>query len=209
MPKSLARIEAEIRALAARTVESLVEAGPEADFVPLVSAPLPAPCRDADPRRARGGRAANAVPDPADVRRAGRRPQQVRGGRPPARPTAPDRGRRGQGFRGLFRRPRGAAPRASHRGRRRRSSPTAGSTASRSTRAILPAITSSSPPPGTTPLRPAPPGRCRRWRGSRAVRAGQGRPQPGPGYRRGSDPLDHPGPALHAHRRRRTPRSPA
>jgi cytochrome P450 len=41
MPKNLKRIEAEIRALAKRTVDRLVAAGPEADFVPLVSAPYP------------------------------------------------------------------------------------------------------------------------------------------------------------------------
>jgi cytochrome P450 len=41
MPKSLARIEAAVRDLAARTIDRLVAAGPEADFVPLVSAPYP------------------------------------------------------------------------------------------------------------------------------------------------------------------------
>ena len=41
MPKNLRLIEADIRALAKRTVDKLVEAGPEADFVPLVSAPYP------------------------------------------------------------------------------------------------------------------------------------------------------------------------
>jgi cytochrome P450 len=41
MPKNLKTIEAEIRALAKRTVDRLVAAGPEADFVPLVSAPYP------------------------------------------------------------------------------------------------------------------------------------------------------------------------
>jgi cytochrome P450 len=41
MPKNLKLIEAEIRALAKRTVDRLVAAGPEADFVPLVSAPYP------------------------------------------------------------------------------------------------------------------------------------------------------------------------
>jgi len=39
MPKNLNRIEGEIRALARRTVDRLVAAGPEADFVKLVSAP--------------------------------------------------------------------------------------------------------------------------------------------------------------------------
>jgi cytochrome P450 len=41
MPKNLRAIEADIRALAKRTVDRLVQAGPEADFVPLVSAPYP------------------------------------------------------------------------------------------------------------------------------------------------------------------------
>ena len=41
MPKSLARIEADIRDLARRTVDRLVEAGPEVDFVKEVSAPYP------------------------------------------------------------------------------------------------------------------------------------------------------------------------
>jgi cytochrome P450 len=41
MPKNLKLIEDEIRALAKRTVDRLVAAGPEADFVPLVSAPYP------------------------------------------------------------------------------------------------------------------------------------------------------------------------
>jgi cytochrome P450 len=41
MPKNLRAIEADIRALAKRTVDKLVAAGPEADFVPLVSAPYP------------------------------------------------------------------------------------------------------------------------------------------------------------------------
>ena len=41
MPKNLKKIEAAIRNLAKRTVDRLVEAGPEADFVTLVSAPYP------------------------------------------------------------------------------------------------------------------------------------------------------------------------
>ena len=41
MPKNLRTIEADIRALAKKTVERLIAAGPEADFVPLVSAPYP------------------------------------------------------------------------------------------------------------------------------------------------------------------------
>ena len=41
MPKNLATIEGEIRALAQRTVQKLIDAGPETDFVPLVSAPYP------------------------------------------------------------------------------------------------------------------------------------------------------------------------
>jgi cytochrome P450 len=41
MPKNLKVIEADIRALAKRTVDRLIDAGPEADFVPLVSAPYP------------------------------------------------------------------------------------------------------------------------------------------------------------------------
>ena len=41
MPKNLRTIEAAIRELAARTVDKLVQAGPEADFVQLVSAPYP------------------------------------------------------------------------------------------------------------------------------------------------------------------------
>jgi cytochrome P450 len=41
MPKNLRTIEADIRTLAKRTVDKLIAAGPEADFVPLVSAPYP------------------------------------------------------------------------------------------------------------------------------------------------------------------------
>lgn len=41
MPKNLRKIEDEIRALAKRTVDRLVENGPESDFVTLVSAPYP------------------------------------------------------------------------------------------------------------------------------------------------------------------------
>lgn len=41
MPKNLNKIEAEIGVLARRTVDRLLEAGNEADFVPLVSAPYP------------------------------------------------------------------------------------------------------------------------------------------------------------------------
>jgi cytochrome P450 len=41
MPKNLRSIEAAIRELAARTVDKLIAAGPEADFVKLVSAPYP------------------------------------------------------------------------------------------------------------------------------------------------------------------------
>lgn len=41
MPKNLKRIEADIRELAQHTVDRLIAAGPEADFVPLVSAPYP------------------------------------------------------------------------------------------------------------------------------------------------------------------------
>ncbi len=41
MPKNLRSIEAAIRELAVKTVDRLVAAGPEADFVPLVSAPYP------------------------------------------------------------------------------------------------------------------------------------------------------------------------
>lgn len=41
MPKNLRTIEAAIRELAAKTVDRLIAAGPEADFVPLVSAPYP------------------------------------------------------------------------------------------------------------------------------------------------------------------------
>ncbi len=41
MPKNLRTIETAIRALAAKTVERFIAAGPEADFVPLVSAPYP------------------------------------------------------------------------------------------------------------------------------------------------------------------------
>ena len=41
MPKNLRSIEAEVRALAKRTVDRLVAAGPEADFVSLVAAPYP------------------------------------------------------------------------------------------------------------------------------------------------------------------------
>ncbi len=41
MPKNLSLMEAEIKALAARTVDKLIATGGEADFVPLVSAPYP------------------------------------------------------------------------------------------------------------------------------------------------------------------------
>ena len=41
MPRNLKRIEDEIRVLARRTVGKLLAAGPEVDFVPLVSAPYP------------------------------------------------------------------------------------------------------------------------------------------------------------------------
>ena len=41
MPKNLGKMEDEIRALAKTTVDRLVDAGGEADFVPLVSAPYP------------------------------------------------------------------------------------------------------------------------------------------------------------------------
>jgi cytochrome P450 len=41
MPKNLRQLEDEIGALAKTTVDRLVDAGPEADFVPLVSAPYP------------------------------------------------------------------------------------------------------------------------------------------------------------------------
>ncbi|WP_109355810.1 cytochrome P450 [Sphingorhabdus sp. EL138] len=41
MPKNLKQLEGEISALAKTTVDRLVEAGPEADFVPLVASPYP------------------------------------------------------------------------------------------------------------------------------------------------------------------------
>ncbi|UAB78575.1 cytochrome P450 [Erythrobacter sp. SCSIO 43205] len=41
MPRNLAKIEAEIRALAHRTIDKMIEAGPEVDFVKLVSGPYP------------------------------------------------------------------------------------------------------------------------------------------------------------------------
>ncbi len=41
MPRNLARLEDEIRALAARTVDAMVEAGPKIDFIKLVSGPYP------------------------------------------------------------------------------------------------------------------------------------------------------------------------
>lgn len=41
MPKNLRTIEDEIRALARNTVDKLLDAGPEGDFVPLVAAPYP------------------------------------------------------------------------------------------------------------------------------------------------------------------------
>ena len=41
MPKNLGRIEGEIRELAVKTVDRLLEAGPEADFCKLVSQPYP------------------------------------------------------------------------------------------------------------------------------------------------------------------------
>ena len=41
MPRNLAKIEAEIRDLAHRTVDRMIEAGPEVDFVKLVSGPYP------------------------------------------------------------------------------------------------------------------------------------------------------------------------
>ncbi len=41
MPRNLAQLEGELRALAARTVENMIAAGPEIDFVKLVSGPYP------------------------------------------------------------------------------------------------------------------------------------------------------------------------
>ena len=41
MPRNLVQIEEEIRALAARTVDAMIEAGPELDFVEKVSGPYP------------------------------------------------------------------------------------------------------------------------------------------------------------------------
>ena len=41
MPKNLRQIEGEIRTLAARTVDAMIEAGPEVDFVQKVSGPYP------------------------------------------------------------------------------------------------------------------------------------------------------------------------
>jgi len=41
MPRSLARLEQELRELAARTVDTMIAAGPEIDFVKLVSGPYP------------------------------------------------------------------------------------------------------------------------------------------------------------------------
>ena len=41
MPKNLRSVEQEIRKLADETVQRLIDAGPEVDFVPLVSAPYP------------------------------------------------------------------------------------------------------------------------------------------------------------------------
>lgn len=41
MPRSLARLEGELRELAARTVDNMIAAGPEVDFVKLVSGPYP------------------------------------------------------------------------------------------------------------------------------------------------------------------------
>ena len=41
MPKNLRTIEAQVRELAAKTVDRLIAAGPECDFVPLVAAPYP------------------------------------------------------------------------------------------------------------------------------------------------------------------------
>lgn len=41
MPRNLARIEGELRELAVRTVDSMIAAGPEVDFVKLVSGPYP------------------------------------------------------------------------------------------------------------------------------------------------------------------------
>ena len=41
MPRNLQRMEAEIRSIARRTVDRMIEAGPEIDFVKLVSGPYP------------------------------------------------------------------------------------------------------------------------------------------------------------------------
>ncbi|MEO9461684.1 MAG: cytochrome P450 [Marinomonas sp.] len=41
MPKNLGTVEAEIRSLAQRTVDRMIDAGPEVDFVKLVSGPYP------------------------------------------------------------------------------------------------------------------------------------------------------------------------
>jgi cytochrome P450 len=41
MPRNLAQLEDELRALAARTIDTMIAAGPEVDFVKLVSGPYP------------------------------------------------------------------------------------------------------------------------------------------------------------------------
>lgn len=41
MPRNLAKLEDELRALAARTIDTMIAAGPEIDFVKLVSGPYP------------------------------------------------------------------------------------------------------------------------------------------------------------------------
>jgi cytochrome P450 len=41
MPRNLAQLEGELRALAARTVDNMIASGPEVDFVKLVSGPYP------------------------------------------------------------------------------------------------------------------------------------------------------------------------
>ena len=71
MPKNLADLEAELGALAHKTVDRLLDAGTQADFVPLVSAPYPLARGDADHGRSRRGRAAHVDAHPAAFRRSG------------------------------------------------------------------------------------------------------------------------------------------
>jgi hypothetical protein len=129
MPSNLAQLEGELRALAARTVDRMLELSQRAGsrFRQGSLRPLSLARRHADPRGAARGRVPDADAHPAIVRRAGQGPfedyfAQLAEDRRRTRPTMSPA-----------------------------SSPMRWWTASRCRRATWRAITSSSPPPGMTP----------------------------------------------------------